>query len=390
MPDAVRRRLLRYGAASLGLLATGKLLAACPSSGNASLRDHILPLKPSSVTGLHVPPGFTVRIVAQSGKSVGRSGYRWHAAPDGGAVFAAGDGGWIYVSNSEMAHGRGGASALHFAADGKIIDARRILGGTSNNCAGGPTPWQTWLSCEEIPGGRVWECDPFGRKTAVIRPALGRFKHEAAAVDPIRHQLYLTEDMPDGRLYRFTPARTENGIPSLDEGLLEVAVVDGDITGKVHWAALEDASGETLATRHQVPASRAFAGGEGIWCADGSVWFTTKHDNRVWRYDIGRQFLDLLYDDDCFDNATLSGVDNVTVSQQGTVYVAEDGGNMQVVAISPNQQVYPVVQLFGHDASEITGPAFDPSGTRLYFSSQRGSSGRSEDGVTYEIRGPFA
>jgi secreted PhoX family phosphatase len=82
-------------------------------------------------------------------------------------------------------------------------------------------------------------------------------------------------------------------------------------------------------------------------------------------------------------------VDNVTTSAAGEVIVAEDGGDMQIVAISA-KGVAPIMQIEGHRQSEVTGPAFDPSGTRLYFSSQRGASGFSSDGVTYEVSGPFS
>jgi secreted PhoX family phosphatase len=75
----------------------------------------------------------------------------------------------------------------------------------------------------------------------------------------------------------------------------------------------------------------------------------------------------------------------LTLSCCGDVLVAEDGGDMQVVAILPDGTLKPLLQVTGHSGSEITGPAFDPSGTRLYFSSQRGPSG----GVTYEVTGPF-
>lgn len=85
-------------------------------------------------------------------------------------------------------------------------------------------------------------------------------------------------------------------------------------------------------------------------------------------------------------NPILTGVDNLAGSYGGDLLVAEDGGDMQVVAILSDGTLKPLAQVLGHDDSEITGPAFDPSGTRLYFNSQRGS-GRG--GVTYEVTGPF-
>lgn len=98
---------------------------------------------------------------------------------------------------------------LRFDASGAVTAASRILSGTNNNCAGGKTPWNTWLSCEEVDNGRVWEAYPFGG-TAVARPAMGRFNHEAAAADPIRRVIYLTEDKPARRATGRT-CRTRSG-----------------------------------------------------------------------------------------------------------------------------------------------------------------------------------
>ncbi len=74
------------------------------------------------------------------------------------------------------------------------------------------------------------------------------------------------------------------------------------------------------------------------------------------------------------------------VSRSGDMFVGEDGGNLEVVMISTEGQVALVVRLVGHDVSEVTGPAFSPDGSRLYFSSQRGTDGR---GVTFQVTGPF-
>jgi secreted PhoX family phosphatase len=348
------------------------------------------PLDAPDANGVRLPQGFTSRIVARSGQMVENSDYLWHGAPDGGATFPTEDGGWIYVSNAELNGVAGGVGAIRFGADGNIVGAYSILGGTARNCAGGLTPWGSWLSCEEVSNGEVYECDPFGSAAAIRRSALGVFNHEAVAVDPATQQLYLTEDEPDGRLYRFTPAQlTAEGYADLNAGTLEVAQVAGNPEGMVSWLVVPDPAATTTATRQQVAGSTAFDGGEGIWFHQGVVYFTTKGDNRVWAFDTLTSMLTLIYDRSTSPTPILSGVDNVTVSPDGDVLVAEDGGDLEIVAIAPTGVPTSLIQLVGHDASEITGPAFDPSLTRLYFSSQRGTLGSSSNGMTFEISGPF-
>ena len=82
-------------------------------------------------------------------------------------------------------------------------------------------------------------------------------------------------------------------------------------------------------------------------------------------------------------------MDNITGSTFGDLYVAEDGGNMEICMITPDDEVSPFLRIIGQGASEITGPAFTPAGNRLYFSSQRGTSGSSSGGITYCVTGPF-
>ncbi|MEV4074347.1 alkaline phosphatase PhoX [Nonomuraea fuscirosea] len=337
------------------------------------------PLGAPDANGMALPAGFTGRVVARSGRLVG--GTLWHPAPDGGACFADGAG-WIYVSNSEVLL-IGGASAIRFRADGSVERAYRILSGTNINCAGGATPWQTWLSCEEIFRGRVYETYPLGGTTARARPAMGRFKHEAAACDPDHRVIYLTEDESDGCFYRFTPTTWGD----LSSGRLDVLCgLGGDA---VEWRQVPDPSPGVLErqTRHQVAAARHFNGGEGCHYAAGVCYFTAKGDRRVWAYDTARQTVTAIYD----GTGTLDGVDNITGRPSGDLYVAEDGGNMEINIITPDGVVAPIMRLDGHASSEITGPAFSPDGTRLYFSSQRGTSGESAGtgGITYEVTGPF-
>ncbi|MEV5900529.1 PhoX family protein [Streptomyces sp. NBC_00015] len=338
----------------------------------------------ADANGIRLPSGFTSRVIARSGQTVSGTSYAWHNAPDGGACYTDGTG-WIYVSNSEI-NPSGGASAVRFSATGTITAAYRILSATRQNCAGGKTPWNTWLSCEEVDRGYVYETDPWGTKAAVRRDAMGRFKHEAAAADPVRKVLYLTEDVTDGCFYRFRPTSWGD----LSSGTLEVLVAGTATSGPVTWSPVPDPTGAT-ATRNQVSGAKRFNGGEGCHYADDTCWFTTKGDNRVWQYNAAAQTIELAYDDSLVTSGTapLTGVDNVTGSASGDLFVAEDGGTMDICLITPDDVVAPFLRVDGQSGSEITGPAFSPDGTRLYFSSQRGTSGSSSGGITYEVKGPF-
>ena len=380
-----RRQILQYGLMGMGAFIGFQVFSA---SINVKTLPNFNVLLPPDKNGVRLPEGFISRVVARSGQDL--FGYTWHAAPDGGTTFLANDGGWVYVSNSELNLRAGGVGALRFKKNGEVIDAYSILGHTTNNCAGGPTPWQTWFSCEEVNKGYVWECDPFGQHPSKKRKALGRFKHEAVTVDSITRQLYLTEDEPDGCLYRYTPSTVDqSSAPDLENGVLEVAEVIHQKTGaKLRWHKIPDPSAAVVPTRKQVIKSTRFNGGEGIWCHQAVIYFATKGDNRVWAYDTQKNLLTVLYDSISYIQPVLTGVDNITASASGKILVAEDGGDMQIVVVS-KQKVYPLLQVVDHKNSEITGPAFSPDGSRLYFSSQRGKTGRSSDGVTYEITGPF-
>ena len=163
------------------------------------------------------------------------------------------------------------------------------------------------------------------------------------------------------------------------------SVIEQEGKNFIVWHEIKDPLATQQATRLQVAEATAFRGGEGIAIHAGKAYFTTKHDNRVWRYDTSTQQIEILYDFATSSNPILSGVDNVVITPAGDVLVAEDGGDMQIVVITPDNKIFPIVQVMGHERSEVTGPAFDPSYQRLYFSSQRGSLGSSHAGMTFEI-----
>ena len=374
-----RRSFLVAGGAAAAAVAAMPLRSELRALARAIVPfDGYGPLGAPDSLGVALPAGFSASLVGRSGSRVAGTDYVWPASPDGGACFPRADGlGHLYVANSEVPNGGGAVSAAEFDADGNISGARRILSGTSMNCAGGATPWGTWLSCEEVdPDGLVWECDP-GGGAAVVRPALGAFRHEAVAVDAARRQLFLTEDHPDGRLYRFVPSHW----PDLSAGTLQAA---GVTAGVVEWFDV-DASGPDRSA-----ATSAFDGGEGVVVSGSTLFFATKGDRRIRELDLVTQQLSVFHDCIARPDTPLTHVDNLALHPvTGHLFVAEDGGDMDLcllVATADGPVVTRMVRFEGHAGSEVTGPAFSPDGDFLYVSSQRGVDG---DGLTVQIRGPF-
>ena len=149
------------------------------------------------------------------------------------------------------------------------------------------------------------------------------------------------------------------------------------------WEEVPDPGGDPTPCKDQVADTKRFDGGEGIDLSGNNVVFTTKGDNRVWSYDPTANTLSIQYDAAISVNGVLSGVDNLETSAEGVIYVCEDGGDMQIVLVREDGSTFPVVQIPDNQGSELCGAAFDPSGTRLYFSDQR------LPGRTIEVTGPW-
>jgi secreted PhoX family phosphatase len=380
-----RRAFIQTGAMAAGAVALGpgfwrNALAAPATPGPGPYGP---PVGSPNEFGLTLPQGFSSRLIAKGGAPVLGTTYDFPIFPDGAATYPLSDGGWILAVNTENPiPGAGGASAIRLGPDGSVRDAYRILRGTTTNCAGGKTPWGTWMSCEETDDGHVWECDPTGEKPAIEHPAMGTFKHEAIAVDPDGKRIYLTEDQGDGGFYRFTPTN----YPDCSSGVLDIAFVD--VNGVVHWNRVPNPGSTDPPTRKQTGMTE-FKRGEGIWFDSGIVYVATTSDNKIHAYDPLTETIEVVYDQKVGDGP-LNGVDNVTAAPSGDIYVAEDNGTNQIDIgiITPEGEVARFITGTGpqHEQSEFTGVCFDPSGKRMYFSSQRSLGG---PGALFEISGPF-
>ncbi len=283
----------------------------------------------------------------------------------------------------------GGTTALKIRG-GQLIEDSATLGGTVANCAGGPTPWGSWLTCEETmtlasaigarDHGFVFEIpDPaLGPASAVPIVDMGLMPHEAVAVDPRDSRVYLTEDnSPTSGFYRFTPNDSSQRVGSLERGgMLEMLAVAGrpgiDLglatqgeSFSVQWVPVPDpvAPPEMLVPpaegfppiqgdgrsgpflQGEANGGASFRRGEGCWYQDGVVYFvdTTGGEagkGSVWAYIPGEETLTALFVSP--DAATADNPDNITVSPRGALLVCEDGAG-----ISENDSLISGTRMLG-------------------------------------------
>jgi hypothetical protein len=448
------------GFGGLRFLAERPELIARAASGDASASP-FGPVVADPAGVLDLPRGFSYRVISRAGDEMD-DGLLVPALADGMAAFPHPDGSGkcVLVRNHEVesapaelgpwgasyerfprvasssvydaGHGKtpaqgGTTNIVYDPAAGEVEAEFLSLAGTVRNCAGGPTPWGSWLSCEEdvtLPDerhaarhGYVFEV-PASAEPGLAAPEpireMGRFNHEAVAVDPATSIVYLTEDRDDGLLYRFVPrvkgdmhgggrlqALTVIGSPRRDlRNWGDGERVRAGEAFNVAWVDLDGVDPDTDDLRHRGFSERGaarFARLEGIAWADGEAYAVCTSGGRmrkgqVFRYVPSRYEgtereseaparLELFVEPN--DAALMDMPDNCCVSPRGDLIVCEDNGRATTRLIGVTSAGVPyVLARNAKSASEFAGVCFSPDGSTMFVNMQY-------DGLTFAVRGPW-
>jgi hypothetical protein len=339
--------------------------------------------------GLRLSEGLSVKIIARFGQRVpltspqsnsNLSNLKFHGNPDGAGVFELDDGGYMYLSNAENINGEGGVYGVEFDSSGRPRDYVSRLTGTTRNCAGGATPWNTWVSCEEHGRGQCWQVDPTGArksvKTKLVEPAGGNFEAMAYDItDPDQPYFFVTEDHERGALRRFTPVCN---VVDLSWNLLQLSgdidylQFNSDFT--FQWTSSLEAGRNS--------AQQYYKNTEGISFDNGILSFVAKVAKEIFHLDLAKG----TYTVDSTDRGALpgggtfgAGPDQI-IQFGDMLYFTEDGGGNPGVYVSDGTDYFTLfeAQDSKFKGDETTGLAFSPDGTKLYICLQ-------EIGYMFEI-----
>ena len=392
---------------------------------------------------LDLPGGFSYEIIGRAGETMS-DGLILPGSPDGMAAFPGKGDEVVVVRNHEVSAGSSSGQGAfgrrnellnkinkdRFYDSGKkspclggtstfVYDTRKkavvrqflSLAGTIRNCAGGPTPWNSWITCEETvvkSGGNLardhgWCFDvPATDRPELADPvplkAMGRFNHEAVAVDPETGEVFETEDRHEGLIYRFAPkvkgklaeggklyALKVKGKPSLDTRNWSQPTFSVGDSKEIEWIEMKEVESprDDLRIRGFKDGAACFARGEGMWYSEGSIFIACtnggkKQRGQIWK--LTRNKIELYSepnDADLVDNC-----DNLTVAPWGDLILCEDGkGDQFLDVITPEGKIFKLAKN-AKSSGEFAGVCFSPDGSTLFVNMQR-------EGLTLAITGPW-
>lgn len=471
MPSNRRHFLKSASAYAVGFAGLRALVHPSMASGRSTVASQVTgfgELVADAAGLLDLPAGFSYRVVSRTGETMD-DGLLVSASPDGMATFAGPDGLTLLIRNHEIKPGDAGPFGLsndlpaslpvdRLYDDGAgitpanagtttvVYDTRKqqvvrqfqSLIGTERNCAGGPTPWGSWISCEETTDRPGYLADPKDQFTvdrahgycfevpATDQPqiadpvpltAMGRMRHEAIAVHPPSGVVYETEDVDDSSIYRFLPhepgklaaggklqALAVRNRPTLETRNWDTTTIAVGDSMEVEWIDLDDpeAANDDLRYRAQAAGAARFARGEGMWRVEdesdgaGDIYFActsggAKRIGQIWKYtpspDEGTAEetlrpgkLELFLEPN--DSRLVENADNLTAAPWGDLIVCEDrdGDDVRLIGVTPAGGCYTFAR--NHVRGEFAGATFSPDGSTLFVNLMT-------VGMTLAITGPW-
>lgn len=444
MPSTRRHFLRSTAATAAGFTGLHQFLSPQRTWGHE--RQVALTSDPAGL--LDLPAGFSYQVISRAGDEMD-DGLLVPGLPDGMATFNGPGGLAIIIRNHEQTpdqeHGPfgrnlerlnrvdptriydlgdgklpgiGGTTTIVYDTDNqKIVRQFLSLAGTCRNCAGGPTPWNTWISCEENvdkfghnPNGyfsakdhgynfEVQASHVPGLAAPLPLYDMGRFYHEAIAIDAGSGIAYETEDREDGLIYRFLPHRQEQfaaggrlqvlsivGACSADTRNWEATFCEPGASFSVEWLDIGNVKSpdDDLRYRGFDQGAARFARAEGMWAGNHEVFFACTNGGnaragQIWRYrpsrfegqpgerrEPGR--LELFIEPN--DSNLLQSADNLTVSPWGDLVVCEDrpGDVVRLVGVTPSGHCYTLAH--SHAQTEFAGATFSRDGSTLFVNMQ--------------------
>ncbi len=448
-----RRTFFSTGtAAAFGFLGLQKYLNAAETS---RVIEPYGPLIPDPESLLDLPKGFKYQVISKAGNTMS-DGLKVPGAPDGMACFEGREGTLILVRNhelglnaqnrspfaepkfpknlnkkdsydpgkgSEKPHVGGTTNVVYDPVRGEVLREFLSLTGTDRNCAGGAMPWGSWITCEEPADltskrgqdhGYCFEVkatDDGKLQKAVPLKKLGRFRHEAVALDPETGILYLTEDIGDGLLYRFIPDKPQDfhngklqalqvtkkkGMDTRNYSDTKDELKEGEVL-EVEWIDMKRVASRDNDLRHRGHRAGAarFARGEGIQYTDGSLFICCtdggpENQGQVFKLTPSRSkekkdTLELFLQPASSD--LLTNCDNLCAAPWGDLILCEDlisqhyDKTPHIRGVTPEGKIYTIGRN-ASNKSEFAGSCFSPDGKILFVNMQ-------SNGLTLAITGPW-